>query len=194
MNLVDLMEGRDAPLYHATSINGAMAILKADKLSPTVKHRIPNMYDGEEVKGVSLTRNYHFSRDWGTERFGMNFCIFEINQSVLSCNYKIIPIDFWYNSLYDEEFYDGNYDGNKRRQGIYAEAEEFVVGAIEPLNHLISSIIIPKNVESYMTVRREQMEEKRINRIKINRSEYDFVMTIYPNFEKLKSNPKAIIK
>ncbi len=189
-----LMEGRDAPLYHTTSINGAAAILKADRLSPATKHVIPNMYDGEQIKGVSLTRNYNFSREWGTQRFGMNYCVFEIDQAKLSCNYKIVPIDFWYNSLYDEEFYDGNYDGNKRRQGIYAEAEEFVIGAIEPLDILLKTIIIPKNVESYMIARREQMEEKRINRIKINRSEYDFVMTIFPNFEKLLSNPKAVVK
>jgi hypothetical protein len=194
MNLMTLMEGRDAPLYHTTSINGAAAILKADRLSPATKHVIPNMYDGEQIKGVSLTRNYNFSREWGTQRFGMNYCVFEIDQAKLSCNYKIVPIDFWYNSLYDEEFYDGNYDGNKRRQGIYAEAEEFVIGAIEPLDILLKTIIIPKNVESYMIARREQMEEKRINRIKINRSEYDFVMTIFPNFEKLLSNPKAVVK
>lgn len=169
MRYVDLLEGRDAPLYHNMSPEKATNVFENDVLEARWKH----YFEGREVYGNSFTRNPRMSR-----RIGSNFgpYMIEVDQTKLSRTHKIIPVDGEQSirlsfrigdlghrrldDLSDEEkealrgHYRDEREGRFRdrllrgEQGDYAAgpmAEEFVVGDIVPLHEYVTKIFILRN-------------------------------------------------
>jgi len=85
MKIIDLQEGRDAPLYHFGDEEKARIIFRDDVLPATFTHDLSGM-GKSVVKGSSLTRNGKLeilSKDYK----------FTINQSIIAHTNKIIPLD-----------------------------------------------------------------------------------------------------
>jgi hypothetical protein len=123
MKYIELFEGKDAPLFHGTSIRSANLIVKKDIIKSLTKHKIGDKI----ISGVSTSRNFNYSYIWSV--MGV---VFQLNQRLLSHNYKIIPVD-----VFNQGF-------PKRR----FELEEFIVGDIFPLSKYLEKIIIGKNTIS----------------------------------------------
>ena len=132
MRLVDLTEGRDAQLFHATrNINDAMKIIASN----SIEGRSEQQFKEKVLKGVSLTRSKHFALKWAGSGV-----VFVLDQAALSHNHKLIPIDFFsLDSDRAQNIKNGN-DKYQRRKGSYSEAEEFVVGSINDLNKYLISV------------------------------------------------------
>ena len=135
MKIIDLLESKSAPLYHATHDTYAADIIAGNKLEGMTEQVI----NGKRVMGVSLTRSLAFARQWGK-------IIFKLNQEKLAHRYKLVPIDY---------FQTNGEDNSKvkhflgRRQGKFAEAEEFVIAPeIKNLDQYIDEIIITKETET----------------------------------------------
>lgn len=110
---IDLVEGRDAPLYHGTSIcNGANA-LHLNMLFAS------HAYEDDPF-GVSLTRDLNVAKDFHGE------VIFALDQRALAQRYKITP--------FAATAHDGMYHGKHTEN---AEYEEVVHGNIVPLDHYL---------------------------------------------------------
>jgi len=121
---MNLVEGRDAPLYHGTSRTSAAYIVAQDEIAPRTFH--------EGVgKGVSLTRMKSVA-------YGFGEIIFVLDQTKLAQRYKIKPMDFW--SGPEGKGQEHNLSGVGRRRGSYAEAEEYIIGAIKPASAYILAI------------------------------------------------------
>ena len=109
-----IIEGRDADLYHGTTMNNAMKILRSGKIHAS--------YNGQ----TSLTRDKSVASTFGNE--GVHF---KINQRTLSQTKKITPTD-WHKggSVRDER-------GSKSRDTTMgrSEAEESVKGDVH-LKHV----------------------------------------------------------
>lgn len=125
-----ITEGRDAPLYHATSVLGAINILHSDRINATTQH--PDHGIGDEV-GVSLTRLRSVTKHFGD-------VVFVIDQAKLRQTRRLRPVDYW--GLNNEP----ELAGVGRRRGHYAEAEEFLAGDLEPLHRYLLAIDIPRKV------------------------------------------------
>lgn len=114
------MEGRDALLYHGTSFFGAAKIIEAG----AIEARSEQWIDGKPVQGVSLTRDPRVAA-----RFGV--VVFVLDQRKLAQTARIVPMDFWGHSPEAR---------GQRRQRDHAEAEEFVIGLIRPLDRVLTEI------------------------------------------------------
>lgn len=127
-----LLESRTAPLYHASM--DAEDIMESNDILAETEHTINN----KEYYGVSLSRDLRFLLANG-HIFGE--VIFELDQSKLANNYKIIPFNYFYDS-------EENNKNNSYRRGDTAEAEEFLIGAISPLDRYLTGIIVDeKNIK-----------------------------------------------
>lgn len=115
-----LYEGRDAHLYHATSFRGAKHIILDNKIGEYTEQEIA----GRMIKGVSLTRDIRFAHRWDN-------VVLQIDQARLAQDKKIMPIDYHGMSLL-----------KTRRQGNSAEAEEFVIGPISPLDRYLTAVMV----------------------------------------------------
>jgi hypothetical protein len=135
-------EGRDAPLYHGTSRQIALAIIMQGKVRARTEQKLHKTWD-DPTLGVSLTRDLRVA----LEKFGP--VVFQFDQTRLVQRMKVIPWDYW-GSGYEVRDVAGT-----RRQGQYAEAEEFVVGDI-PFS-LVTAILMTENT------RRHIQSEDRIN-------------------------------
>lgn len=145
MKIQDIFEGRDAPLYHGTSLFLAAVILTENTISAKTYHEdtrlmglggIPSFNDADDhsVYGVSLTRDYQKGLDFGD-------VVFEINQRKLSQTNKIIPFDFWAANLKNPSLRGNN--PHKSADGY--EFEEFCVGDIKPATKYITTIYMRHN-------------------------------------------------
>lgn len=114
------MEGRDALLFHGTSFFGAVKIIEAN----AIEARSEQWIAGKPVMGVSLTRDPRVA-------VGFGGVVFVLDQRKLAQVSRIVPMDFWGNSPEAR---------GRRRQGSYAEAEEFVIGAVLPLDRVLVEI------------------------------------------------------
>ena len=142
-----LTEGRDAPLYHATTVKAALEIIRNDRIEARTPQLIGGrrgkrikmakserygqtygykMSGGERLEGVSLTRSYEFALNWLRSDV-----VFVLDQQALGQRNKIIPVDHTNNGPYD---YDGI--GFEHME----QAEEFVVGPITSLSTCLRSI------------------------------------------------------
>jgi hypothetical protein len=142
-----LTESRQAPLFHATSLEAALAILAGNKIAGTTGQRLDarrgkrykmrnddwhgavygyKMKGGRDAKGVSLTRDYNFANSW--QRSDV---IFVLDQAKLAQTTEIVPIDHVNNGSYDYAAI-----GFKHME----QAEEFVIGDIAPLSRCLLSI------------------------------------------------------
>lgn len=126
-----LIEGRDAPLYHGTSLGNALKIIKGNEIWGGTQHDLNR--DDEPVFGVSLTRSKHLAQGFA----GNNGVVFELDQAKLVQNHKLVPIDYWafHNPKKKSLRGLGPHVGGDRY-----EYEEFCVGSIEPLNRFLKAI------------------------------------------------------
>ena len=78
-----LLEGRDAPLYHTTTVLSAYKILSTDKLIPGQKY---SDITGDKRNTISFTRDKLYSYDGD--------CLIQLkfDQRKLAYNYKFVPI------------------------------------------------------------------------------------------------------
>lgn len=146
-----LEEGRDSPLYHATSYRDILNMLKENKITAYTYHSydIPlkkkykkSKYD--EVKVVSLTRNIRFAQEWLNQGVMGSGAILELDQRKLTQKYKLLPFNFF--------SYDGarhgtdelglKYDGDHGDDFPYNQFEENVVGDIKNLDKYLTKIIV----------------------------------------------------
>ena len=143
MRLIDLYEavGRSAPLYHSTNLESIVNILTTNQLAADTSHAM--MYinpvlrgkpeGNKKLAGVSLTRSKAFADDWAD-------VVIVLDQEKIRHNKKLIPINYFN----DEP--DGSYSAQDRE-----EFEEFVVGAVTPLDKFISGIYFPARLENDYT-------------------------------------------
>jgi len=126
-----ITEGRDAPLYHATSVFGALGIITADKIADKTEHSYYSEQD--HGVGVSLTRDRRMASHFGD-------VVFVLDQAKIAHTKKLVPIDYW--GLGGEP----ELVGVGRRQKNYAEAEEFLIGPLAPLSKYLLGIDISRKL------------------------------------------------
>lgn len=132
-----LVEGRDSPLYHMTSITNLASIL-TNGLKPRTKHVI----DSKDVMGISTTRSFDLAMGLVSE------CVIVLNQRAISQRHKIVPIQYWRlpNARHSAKL--GKPTGTLTTQ--QTEYEEFIITktVIDP--KYFDKIIIMKNKISPM--------------------------------------------
>ena len=150
MKIQDLFEGRDAPLYHGTSLHTAALILTENVFRAKTAHEDSRLSGlggnisfgstGEnQVYGVSLTREYQKGLDFGNVSF-------EIDQRRLAQTNKIIPFDFWGANLKSPSLRGHN----PYKNADSYEFEEFCVGEIKPATKYIIAIYMKQNRYNFM--------------------------------------------
>ena len=119
-----IIEGRDAPLYHGTSVDNARSIiidggilpktfqnsytlLKSPyALSPGLSRQLVgksgdhnnSLKHNRRVYGISLSRSLNFSRKWAGEYEGtIGYCVFVLDQRKITQRFEIKAYNF-YNS------------------------------------------------------------------------------------------------
>lgn len=129
MRLPDLFETRTAPLYHGCYLGAALAILASGTIEDRTTHlpRPGSVYP-ISVTGVSLTRSRSVA-----ERFGT--VVFQFDQTRLRQRHRIVAQDFWGQSK--EPSLAGG-----RRQGPFAEAEEFLIGPLHDAQRYVTAIFL----------------------------------------------------
>ena len=135
MRYRELVEGRDAPLYHWLSAGKASRSFNSDRLRPLFAHKMLG-----NVKGISLTRNVRYAHEWTDEGAPIRLTF---NQSKLAQRYRIVPVDAEYAAAFDRK--DANLNQRDRanpfRRGGEM-AEEFLLGTIEPLHDYLDEIYL----------------------------------------------------
>lgn len=142
-----LVEGRDAPLYHATSIISAESILRTDTFRPGRK---PDPVPGQVIKQqtTSFTRDIRFAINWYDAEV-----IFEINQTKLAQNYKLIPSNYWagdrINALQNPKQNVARPQKHTSKWGSKPEVEfeEIVVGPVYNAAKYILKVMLTKEAE-----------------------------------------------
>lgn len=93
-----LTESRSAPLYHGTDLYNLEPILvNKQGIAPRTSHEsnellITRRSPHKMIKGISTSRNFKFAAQY---RGFNDSVILELNQNLLSQNYKLVPIQFW---------------------------------------------------------------------------------------------------
>lgn len=192
LNKPALEESKSADLYHALLDYQLAKVLSKNTLEARTKQYI----DGKPVYGVSLTRNLNFAKSWigwGSQiaewQRGCGL-ILVLDQNKLSHNYKIAPIDYF--STHKDDVPDETPEF-KRRQGSFAESEEFVIGPIKNLKSFIKAILISSTSAKRLKERLAELEDK-IKRYgkevalnhELDHDQYEFLIDLF-------KNPKLII-
>ena len=112
-----------ASLYHGTGLFNAARIIEDNKIEDKTSQGFGDWEN--PIQGVSLTRNKEIA-------FGFGYVVFELDQSKLKHNNKIVPIDFWH-----EE---------RKRFEKPDEQEEFCIGPIKNLSRCLKGIYINNNL------------------------------------------------
>lgn len=113
-----IAEGRDAPLYHASGIESAMAIVKTNKILPLTTHH------GNSVPGCSVTRSLKTAANWSA-------IIFQLDQTKLVHNHKLKPLNIQH-----------KWRGKEMPHAKYEELfEEFIPGGIMDLKKYLVRVI-----------------------------------------------------
>lgn len=126
LEIIQLNENNYAPLYHCTASPYFVDIIKGNTLKGYTEQKINN----KVYRGVSLTRDKHFSKKYCNGNI-----VFVLNQNLLRNNHKLIPYDYFYNS-----------EGIPDRK----EAEDFLVGDINNLRKYVTEILIGENGLEYL--------------------------------------------
>lgn len=141
-HLINLVEGRDAPLYHNFSLESekAQTVFLNDVLPAAWIHNIPKL---GKTKGTSFTRNPRL--EWGDIRL-------KCNQAKLAYTHKIIPLDgqvVFSNSVASGRVFIPVTDrgGSSSRKERDTLAEEFVLGDIKPLHDYLIDITVQTTKE-----------------------------------------------
>jgi hypothetical protein len=145
MRYAEIMEGREAPLYHWMSAMKAARCFNSDRLRPLFAHKMLG-----PTKGISLTRNAHYTHSWAEDGAPIRLTF---NQRKLAQRYKIVPVDAEHAAAIDRK--DPNTDRRDRNQRYGKRgdemAEEFLLGIIEPLHVYLDEIFLKyHNDEPYL--------------------------------------------
>lgn len=133
MRWIEIKEGRDAPLYHATSLARAVKILNNGNF-------ISNFSD-KNNSTISTTRDprlRYYSKD-EEDIVGIAPIQFVLDQTKISNRYKIEPFDFW----------DGagrwpTKDQNEKSGGVRShEAEEIIRTKHLPISYITEIWLMP---------------------------------------------------
>lgn len=140
MLVLDLLETRTAALYHGCGLGGALQIIQKNTLEDRTSHELP-ISGGitQSVTGTSLSRSLSVAREFGD-------VVFEFDQGRLRQRFRLIPIDYWGRGS------EPDLAGVGRRQGKYAEAEEFLVGPLTNVMRYVTAL--------YMTQKRFDWAQK----------------------------------
>lgn len=117
------------PLYHATDT--LKSVLDENVLRAKTSHVLNN----KNLYGVSTTREYSYAKRYAnimmheSSVYNNVVGIIILDRDLLKNNYKILPVDYFS-------------DDEMRRRGVYAEAEEFVVGDIKPLSKYMKGFLL----------------------------------------------------
>ena len=137
-----ITEGRDAPLYHATSVSRAINILGSNIL------RLSNefIFRKGDKASISFTRDIKVAWKHGVI-FGKrdDVVIFEVDQAKLAQNYKLEPFQFW-----SQPSRNNGSRINKARlerkdytEEAYNEFEERIIGSdVKNFDRYIKKVII----------------------------------------------------
>lgn len=140
--LTDLLENNRQALYHGTDIQSAELILEFNEISGNTEQQISA--EQGTIYGVSLTRSLQFAIRWASKENKIVPIIFMLDQNKLRHNYKVLPIDYFHSELVKDTGFTDLPKDTERRKGQYAEAEEFLIGDIKPLEKFLINIIVPK--------------------------------------------------
>lgn len=134
MRYFELTEGRDAPLYHATSIENGLQILKTGTLKA---HELPDddMWDGRDHKVLSFSRSLSFATDFGRSRFKNKTIIFELDQRKLSQTHKLLPWNYYSNAELSNSA-----RVSRNGHGVFNEFEEFTNKDVQNINRYLTAI------------------------------------------------------
>ncbi|PCJ96785.1 MAG: hypothetical protein COA52_00840 [Hyphomicrobiales bacterium] len=143
-----LEEGRDAPLFHGTSIRNAAKILKMNTMTAQTRHKQfpPAMDTPKNV--ISLTRSFKFAKRW-YNHVHYRGVIFELDQRKLAQRHKIMV----YN-----HFGLGDYGGKgvaREKNDVRANGfpinqyEENIIGDIKNLDKFLIKIHVTTEFLSY---------------------------------------------
>lgn len=146
-----ITEGRDAPLYHGTTLYNAAAALDIDKLQT-------NTSDGDHRNSISLTRNFDFAKHWAMVNCGVfrSATVLVLSQTKLAQTHRIFPHNYWadpHSLTYGAKSSPTRLT-SVNTYGINSEPkanefEEYLVKDIKPLSKYLTKIIIfgdPKKI------------------------------------------------
>lgn len=151
-----IKEGRDAYLYHGTSLGHALLILHDNKIYGTREQN--------EAYGTRTSRNYRMARLFGTFWERVYPVVFVLDQAKLVHNHKILP------------YRDHDPSGYPRPD----ESEEIIIGDLTNLStYLISINIDPNHLndamnknewkDTFIEDNKDQNNDIYINRRQVNR-------------------------
>ena len=122
------LDSNNAPVYHFTSIDQFISIIKSNILKVDI---YDNIFRDENIKFVSLTRNKNFNM----EHYRIDIDIrIELDSYLLKQRYKIIPYDFFINQKSEE-----NPKSSINRKSPF-EFEEIILTNIKDIKKYIISI------------------------------------------------------
>ena len=145
-----LEEGRDAPLYHGTSLAAAHKIFMDDELK--------SKKDGYNKGTLSFSRSKYHAQSVATTIIGSpRIVVFEIDQRKLAQRYKIVPyVNPTISPIHNKRpMY--NQSKLKKSHSFIGnnEFEEVVKSPIKNFMSYVTQIYIKKNVMDYLNDREE---------------------------------------
>ena len=154
-----LSEGRDAPLFHGTSVFHACRILRSGYIYADTPQTFKRDGKSIELMGVSLTRNKHFALHWAMSRFKKSndygAAIFEFDQARLAYNYKIVPFNYGTDVSKNTP---ARYPYNPKHQ-LGNESEEFLITKRGiPINPYVVSVQFPLSERLFMQTLEHEMD------------------------------------
>ena len=132
IDAVSLLEGRDAPIYHAASFEKAMGVFVEDILEASWTHDLRHLGLGQQ-NGTSLTRN---KRYWYPS---IRWAWITFDQSLLARRHRIIPLD-------GDRAFAG--PGHRNRTAVSDAKngslldEEFVVGHVDRVHRYVTHVLV----------------------------------------------------
>lgn len=139
MRYTELLEGREAPLYHLMDFAKSQHVFETDAMPARWKHDIPGL--GVRM-GNSFTRSNRLV--WG------RVVRLTIDQRALSARYKIIPLDgemAFRNTNGYGPLRDRVYNALHGKNPVWAE--EFVVGDIKDVHRYVTEVRLMKPMMYY---------------------------------------------
>lgn len=135
MKLIDLIEGRDSPLYHFADENKANLVFKKNVFKGYFIHDLRGMI-GKTVEGSSLTRNPKLGL------YGDRFYRFTFDQAKVTQTNRLIPLnaDYAYGAGRKHPKYVSDYVFKMGKK--FGWQEEFVVGDLEPASRYITNVMV----------------------------------------------------
>ena len=137
MRFDELLEGRDAPLYHWMDANKARRVFLTDTVRAMFAHKIVGQ------RGVSLSRNKRYVHHNGTA-----VCLV-LDQAKLTQTHRIVPLDSEHAIAIDNDEAGepgGLLPAADRHQWSASAgeetAEEYVVGSIRSLHRYLTAILV----------------------------------------------------